>query len=285
MPELPEVETIRKDLIREILNKKVKEVEVFKSKMVDGGVSNFKKILLGNCIVGIDRIGKLMIFRLKNGGRYLLAHMKMTGQLIYASKGKLTAGGHNFPKLGELPNKYSHIIISFADGSRLFFNDMRQFGYMKIVDERGLKKAESKFGVEPLQDNFSLEKFLESIRGKKTSIKVFLLNQKNVAGIGNIYADEILFDAGIRPSRKIESLSKKDIGKIYLSCNKIIKKAIKKRGTTFSDYVDGNGNKGNFTNCLKVYQRQGKKCKRCKTRINKTKIGGRGTYYCPKCQK
>jgi len=285
MPELPEVETIRRDLSKNILNKNISGVEISKPKMVDGSTLKFKKILIGNRIIRIDRTGKLMIFVLENDEKYLLVHMKMTGQLIYVSGKKQVPGGHNFPKLGKLPNKYSHIIISFADKSKLFFNDMRQFGYMKMVDGKGLERVKSNFGIEPLQKDFTLDNFKNAVKGKKTNIKAFLLNQKNIAGIGNIYADEILFNAKIRPNRKVKTLSEKDLRKIYLSSIKIIKKAIEKRGTTFSDYVDGQGNKGNFMNYLKVYGRQGEKCKRCRSEINKIKISGRGTYYCPVCQK
>jgi formamidopyrimidine-DNA glycosylase len=285
MPELPEVETIRKDLCKSILNKKIVDVKVSKRSMVEGSVKKFMDDLLSNQLVDIGRTGKLLIFKLKKGNRYLLAHMKMTGQLVYALSSKKTPGGHNFPKLDELPNKYSHIIICFSDKSKLYFNDMRQFGYMKVVSREELEKIKLNFGIEPLQSNFTWENFKTSIKGKKTNIKVFLLNQKNIAGIGNIYADEILFDAKIRPNRKIERISEKELRRIYVSAEKIIKKAIHKRGTTFSDYVDGNGHKGNFTSYLKVYDREGEKCKRCRGNIKKIRVGGRGTYFCPNCQK
>jgi formamidopyrimidine-DNA glycosylase len=285
MPELPEVETIRRDLCKSILNKKMVDVKVSKKSMVEGNLKDFKENLISNQIVDIARTGKLLIFKLKKDRKYLLAHMRMTGQLVYVLKDKKTPGGHNFPKLEELPNKYSHIIISFSDKSKLYLNDMRQFGYMKVVPEEELEKIKLNFGIEPLQPNFEWEKFKNLSKGRKTSIKAFLLNQKNIAGIGNIYADEILFDAKIRPSRKVGSLSEKELRNIFISSEKIIKKAIQKRGTTFSDYVDGNGHKGSFVSYLKVYDRKDKKCKSCKEKIKKIKLCGRGTYYCPICQK
>lgn len=285
MPELPEVETIKNDLNKKILNKKIKNVIVRKVRIVKGSTPRFKKDLKNNYITKIDRVGKLMIFSLRRGKKYLLVHLKMTGQLIYVSTAGIVPGGHNYPKIDKLPNKFSHIIFVFTNGSKLFYNDIRQFGYMKIINKEKLEDILSDFGPDPIRDKFTKKQFLEIIDNKKTNIKAFLMNQKNIAGIGNIYADEVLFDSKIRPSRRVDFLSKKEKEKIFLSIKKILKKAIEKRGTTFSNYVDSKGNKGNFTKFLKVYQRQGQKCYKCKNNIKKTKIAGRGTHYCSNCQR
>ncbi len=287
MPELPEVETIRRDLSKKIIGKKITKVFVNRKNMIPGMTAKkFIGSLQGESIKKIDRVGKLLIFDLKTTDKFLLMHMKMTGQLIYCDNGSYTAGGHDFPKMGKLPNKYSHIIYEFEDKSKLFFNDLRTFGYARIENKKGLDKILREFGIEPLKDDFTVEKLTEIFKGRSTYIKSVLMNQKLIAGVGNIYADEILWDVKIKPTRKAKNISKSDIKNIYQAANKIIKKAIAWRGTTFSDYVDGNGKKGNFTKLLKVYRRDGKKCLRCKdVIIKKIKVGQRGTHYCSKCQK
>jgi formamidopyrimidine-DNA glycosylase len=286
MPELPEVETIKNDLKRKILNKKIDIVSVKKKKLIRGDYGDFIKTLKNSSIKDIDRRGKLLIFKIGNRNYFMLVHLKMTGQLVYSSKGKITAGGHGFPKIDSLPNKYSHVIFDFKDGSQLFFNDMRQFGYLNVVDEKEKQKILSGYGIEPLSTSFTLPKFKEVLQKEKSNIKSLLLNQNLVAGIGNIYADEICFRAKVLPHRQAGTLTDKEIKNVFNSCNVIIRKAIEKRGTTFSDYVDADGNKGGFVKFLKIYQREDKKCLVCqKKKIKKVKIAGRGTRYCPRCQK
>ena len=286
MPELPEVETIKRDLSQKILHKKITKVEVHKERIVKNGAKEFLRILTGNSFARLDRIGKLLIFVLERDGYNLLIHLKMTGQLIYCHRGDFVAGGHSLPKIGNtLPNKYSHVIFTFADNSRLFFNDMRQFGYLHLVKLKDLEKIKNKYGIEPLASNFKLEALKKIVKKRSAPIKAILLNQQLISGIGNIYADEILFAARIRPDRKADTLSDSEIKKIYSASQKIIKAAIKFRGTTFNDYVDANGNVGSFVKFLKVYGRQGKKCPHCGGIVKKIKMSGRGTHYCPACQK
>jgi formamidopyrimidine-DNA glycosylase len=285
MPELPEVETIKNDLKKAILSKKIASVEVGKKKIVKSSFSESIRTLKGNAFKDIERVGKLMIFHLKSG-QYLFIHLKMTGQLIYCATKGCIAGGHEIPGMDDkLPNKYTHATFNFVDLSSLYFNDMRQFGYLKVVDEDELNKIKSEYGVEPLSKNFTLESFKEILSSKKISIKVVLMNQSLISGIGNLYADEILFRAGIRSDRNVNTLNKEEIKKIFGAVKPTLKKAIEHRGTTFSDYVDSKGRKGNFTKFLKVYRREGEKCYKCGGIIKKIKIGGRGTRYCPKCQK
>src|SRR3989339_93571 len=260
MPELPEVETIVQDLNKKIKGKRISKVNVRLKRIVKS--ENFVKVLIGNSVKEALRRGKLIIFKLEKENNYLLVHLRMTGQVIYQQNNRITAGGHsdNNDNLKELPNKHSHVIIYFTDGSKLFFNDQRQFGVLKIVNAKRLQE-------------------------EKKNIKAFLLDQKYIAGIGNIYADETLFRAGVSPTRRVDSLTKNEIKKIAESVKIILKKAIQARGTTFNNYVDADGNQGSFVNFLKIYGRGGKECKKCKTILKKIKVAGRGTVCCPKCQK
>lgn len=287
MPELPEVETIRRDLDRRIRYKKIKRIDVRKLKIVRGSVPVFKRALLGKSFARVDRRAKLLIFKISLGEKFLLIHLKMTGQLIYESGRATIAGGHGWPPLDRrLPSKYSHVIFTFRDGSRLFFNDLRQFGYLQLVDRATKDKIIAGYGLEPLTSEFTLPRFAQIFRGKKTALKALLLNQGLIAGIGNIYADEICHAAGMRPTRKVSTLKAADIKRLYIASQEILRRAVEKRGTTFSDYVDADGRTGNYLRYLKVYGREGQKCLTCwQGIIKKIKIGSRGTHYCPICQK
>ena len=287
MPELPEVETIKNDLKQKILNKKIKKVDLRLKKIVKSSVKSFVLDLEKSKFKNIERRGKLLIFNLSQENKYLLIHLRMTGQLIYQKNKEIIAGGHSDRNdVIDLPNKHTHFIFHFSDKSQLFFNDLRRFGVVKIVNEKELENVLNNFGREPLDKSFSLKIFQDLIKNKKGNIKAFLLNQKYVAGIGNIYADEILFEAKVLPSRKVDTLNTKEIKTIYQAIKKILKKAVKYRGTTFNNYIDTSGRQGNFTKFLKVYGREKKKCLRCKKGvIIKTKVAGRGTRYCDGCQK
>ena len=290
MPELPEVETIRRDLTKAVLDKKISGLQILKTASIKSSLSNFKRVLLKSRFKNIDRIGKLLIFELPKDN-FLLCHLKMTGQLIYADKTSLVAGGHSLSGKnlndqvgGTLPNKATRIVIDFTDGSHLFFNDQRRFGYLKIVDGLELEKIKETYGIEPLQANFTLPNFIKALKRHK-NIKAVLLDQSLIAGIGNIYADEALFDARLNPARSAESLSLADCRRLLNSIKKLITKAITERGTTFNNYRDGAGGRGNFVKFLKVYGRKDEHCPRCRGPIKKIKLAGRGTHYCPNCQK
>lgn len=287
MPELPEVETIRRSLEQHILDKKIVDLTLGKTKVIRAKEDVVKALLIGRSISSIDRVGKLLIFSLTTSDEYLLVHLKMTGQLIYIRKKFIVAGGHSQTKeiLSELPNKYTHLTITFSDKSQLFFNDMRLFGYLDIVDKETRDAVVSKFGPEPLAKNFTLPDFIARIKPRQTTIKAVLLNQSIIAGIGNIYADEICFASGIRPSRRASSLTDDDLKKLFEAARAILALAIRERGTTFNSYVDGAGKKGNFVRFLKVYGRGGKPCLTCQTPLRKAKVAGRGTVFCPQCQK
>jgi formamidopyrimidine-DNA glycosylase len=281
MPELPEVETIRRDLLGRIVGKKIKKIEIKDQKLIRSRASVFVKSLVDKKFVEIERIGKLLIFSISNN-LYLLIHLKMTGQLIYLNKKEIIAGGHSLSESPNWPNKYTRIILEFSDGARLLFNDLRRFGYWQLVNLEELEKIKKNYGPEPA--NLLFSHWQEILKNKKTNIKAFLLNQKHISGLGNIYVDESLFLAGIRPTRLVSSLNLVEQKKLYLSMKKVIDKAIKYRGTTFRNYMDSEGKKGNFSSFLKVYGRSGEKCRVCQTRIVKIKLAGRGTHYCPLCQ-
>ncbi len=286
MPELPEVETIRQGLRQNILGQNIISIEVKKTNIVKNPKKYFVDFLQNQHFVDVSRVGKLLIFHLQNKDYFLLIHLKMTGQLIFQDKKQTLAGGHSGPKISDLPNKYSHVIFHFASDVKLFFNDLRQFGYLKIVNGQDKEKIVSQFGIEPLQANFTYQNFLKIFKNKRIAVKTLLLNQKLIAGLGNIYVDEVCHQAGVLPQRLVNTLTEEDIKKLFTASQQIIKKAIAKRGTTFSDYRDTEGKTGNFSQYLKVYGRGGEICLTCRqNNLKKIKLNGRGTVFCEKCQK
>lgn len=292
MPELPEVETIKRQLAGKIAGKKIREAEIFLPKIVKTPLNKFKRAIFGSVIKNVKRRAKLLIISLANGYS-LLIHLKMTGQLIYEKSETKSSES----------NKYTHVIFNFTDGSRLLFNDLRQFGYIKLFKNNEVKKLlDKEYGPEPLKNNFTIETFKNilakkprakrkffskkpSFRPTGRKIKQFLMNQKNIAGIGNLYADEILFYADIMPARKISALASNEIKKIFIGIKKILKEAVKYRGSSVDNYLDARGRAGEYHLRLKVYGRKAQPCKKCNGRIQKIKLFGRGTHFCPKCQK
>jgi len=287
MPELPEVETIRRDLEEKIIGKKIASVLILAKKSVHYSIDKFIKVLTGDKITKINRRGKLLYCSFTKSNLFLLIHLKMTGQLIYRQNKKITAGGHSLGAIDfELPNKFTRVIIKFNDGSELFFNDLRRFGYLKLVStEEKDKILQKSFGIEPLTSDFTWIDFRKIFNKRMTTVKALLLNQKLISGLGNIYVDEACFCAGVRPNRRVNKLTVTEIKKLFICIPKILQLAIKNRGTTFKDFMDSDGKQGNHIDFLKVYGRDGEKCKRCKGMIQKIRLGGRGTHFCPKCQK
>lgn len=286
MPELPEVETIRRDLGYAILGKGIRKVELLSGRCVKNSPEEITSSLEGNRFDAIHRRGKLLFFELAYGDKTLLIHLKMTGQLICQIPGGLIVGGHPMAKIDDLPNQYTHLAIHFADETVLYFNDVRTFGYLHLANEVETAKALSRFGIEPLTPEFTWEAFKELLKNRRTNIKSVLLNQQLIAGIGNIYADEICYRAKIRPDRAIDTLSIGEKKRLFTACNAILEQAVAKRGTTFSNFVDASGKKGGYLPYLKVYQREGERCERCgDDYIEKIRIAGRGTHFCASCQK
>lgn len=272
MPELPEVETIRKDLKKKIIGKKIIDIKVVQKKSIKNSADKFIKALRNNYVVNIMRKGKLLVLELNNEN-YILIHLRMTGQLVY----KLDLS---------LAQNHTRAILCFEDKSELYFNDLRRFGYLQIADRKEKDKIINKTGVDAISKNFNLGVLKKLFRNKKRTLKSVLLDQKIIAGIGNIYADEICFDARLNPSRKVNGLNDKEFKRLYNSIRNILRLAIKHRGTTFSDYIDTSGRKGNFAKFLKVYGREKENCKNCKEKsIKRIKLAGRTTRYCEQCQK
>jgi formamidopyrimidine-DNA glycosylase len=286
MPELPEVETVRLQLWQRLKGKTVDSIRVLNPKSVrnDG---NFGRKLKGSTIKDIGRIGKLLIFSFKeNPDRFLLAHLKMTGQLFVADeKGEVSArGGHETPHDHTLPNRHTRVIINFSGRTTLYFNDQRIFGYLHLTDKAGMELARARFGPEPQVAGFDLDYFLQGLSRSRQNIKARLLDQSFVAGLGNIYVDESLFRAGLSPARPANSLTPAEAKRLAEAASTILKEAIKHGGTTFQSFKDSDGKKGNYTRRLKVFAQQGKPCPTCGDTIQKTRLAGRGTHFCPTCQ-
>jgi formamidopyrimidine-DNA glycosylase len=277
MPELPEVETIKNQLLQKIKGKKIDFVEIKLPKMVKGvSVKEFKEKVEKTIVKDVKRRAKLIIINLSNNYS-LVIHLKLTGQLIFEKEFK-----------SEKVLKYTHLIYHFSDKSALLHNDLRQFGYVKLVKTDDLEKLfkEEGFGPEPLSKDFTLEKFKNLLSKKqKQKIKPLLMDQTFLAGVGNVYAQEACWCAKILPTKLVKDLSEKEISDLYHCLIKILKEAIKYRGSSVDTYVDIYGRVGDYISKLKVYDRENQKCFRCGTKIKKIVLGGRGTYFCPGCQK
>ncbi|MDD2807093.1 MAG: DNA-formamidopyrimidine glycosylase [Patescibacteria group bacterium] len=286
MPELPEVETLKRDL-KIIKGKTIALVKINWPKMVMPlSVRSFTQRVKGKKIVDVIRRAKVLFFKLSND-YYIAVHLKMTGQLIFQPKqGSLVVGGHpQKDGAAGLPNNYTHVVINFTDESTLFFNDLRKFGWMRLIDQKDFDKFNSDFGIEPLSQKFKFEKFSELLkRYPNRKIKQTLMDHTLISGIGNIYADESCYDAKILPSRVVKTLKPKEIKSLHDAIKKILKLAIVKKGTSFRNYLKSNGRPGGMVKYLKVYGRANQTCQRCQTPILKIKQNGRGTHFCPKCQ-
>ncbi len=266
MPELPEVETIKRDLKKVIVGKKIAEVCVHNPRVIrEPSVERFKKELTGAAIRDILRKAKVLILELSNG-KYLVIHLKMTGQLVYPGN-----------------SKASRVSFRLSDGKTLDFNDQRLFAELRILDDwRNLKFIQG-LGPEPF--DIGVEQFKQMLSAKKTKIKPLLMDQAFVSGIGNLYAAESLFRAKIHPQRPANSLSDKERELLFKKIKDTLTEAIYYGGSSVDNYVRLSGAKGNYASRHKVYGRQGQPCMVCKSPITRISLAGRGTYFCPRCQK
>jgi formamidopyrimidine-DNA glycosylase len=287
MPELPEVETICRELNAVLRHKTVKDIELRYPKVIRGQVLAFRKAVVKAKVVEVKRRAKLIIFVLSNAYCFLV-HLKMTGQLVYRKNGKMRVGGHPIKDgTKDLPSKFTRVIFSFAQGEYLFFNDIRKFGYMQLAPKNKLDDFfnKTKYGPEPFAKNFTLEAFKQMLAKKKTTkIKPLLMDQTFISGIGNIYAAEACFYAGILPTRPAGGLTDLEMKKLYIGIRAILTKAISKQGSSPDNFVDAYGNPGHYVPFLKVYGRGGEKCLRCGGTVKNIVLAGRGTTYCPDCQ-
>jgi formamidopyrimidine-DNA glycosylase len=253
--------------------------------------TNFIHGTVGRKITDISRRSKNLIFKLDDGG-IILVHLKMTGQLVYKpddsdENEKLVWGGHPIEESqNNLPNKHTYLIFKLENGI-LFYNDIRQFGYLlfyKNEDELLTEKHFVDLGLEPLSEGFTLDYLKLAFKSKKGQLKKVFLDQNVVVGLGNIYADEVAFAAGVKPERLVQSLSDIEVGKIYDSIKKIIKNAIELGGSSVANYVLADGNRGNYAREHRVYKRGGKPCLVCGTILTSIKSAGRTTVFCTVCQ-
>jgi len=279
MPELPEVETISRGLNRALRGKSFSKIKILDKKRFIGNPN----ILLKQKIKKIYRRGKLIVFKFEKN-LYLLIHLKMTGQFIYTDQKRKIAGGHISHELVEkVPNKHTRIIFFINKNQILYFNDLIRYSWLKITNKiDGTLKKE--FGIEPLSEEFNIKSLTEIIQKSKSSnIKRILTDQKKIAGIGNIYADEILYNARINPKRKATSLKEDEIKRLLNSIKKVLLFAIEKGGSSIRNYINSDGERGVMQDYLKIYGKTGKKCK-CGGIIKKIKLNSRGTHFCPSCQ-
>jgi len=288
MPELPEVQTIVDDLNRKIKGDTIVDFWSDWKKSVKMPIEKFTREIKGKKILSASRIGKNIFINL-SGGKTIYLHLKMTGHLLVKTpRNRATKCQKNRKDyFSEKVNQYIHHIFYLKSGRTLEFSDLRKFGKIILVDtdKVGEIKEIRRLGVDAMSRDFTLKELDEILDRRKTKIKLLLTDQSKIAGIGNIYASEILFEAGILPSRPAEKILPEERKKLFFAIRKILKKAIKLRGTSDSDYRDTAGAPGKFQEILKVYRRAGKKCPRCDTIIQREKMGQRGTFFCPVCQK
>ena len=276
MPELPEVETIKRQLKKNLVGKKVLDVKINLAKMVNLPIKIFVSKVIGAKILDVKRRAKILIFDLDNHW-HILVHLKMTGQLVLSIEQETDLSDR----------RHSHIVYHFDDQTKLYHNDLRQFGWEKLLTSQELAAywQKEKLGPEPLDKDFTLKLLTEILAVRPRSlIKPLLMDQKAVSGIGNIYADEILFVAGVLPTRRAENLTKLEIKQIYQAIKEILKKALDKHGTSVDNYRDAFGRRGGYIPYLLVYSREGQACNGCGGKVMRQKLRGRSAHYCPKCQ-
>lgn len=294
MPELPEVETIRMGLQQYLVGHTIERVEVRLPKMVSGEV----QLVHGSKVTGVRRYGKGLVIDLSNN-HSITVHVKMTGQLIYqetasnAAAAKETEGGKISEKVGgALPNRSTHVVFQLDESATLYYNDIRQFGWIKITktDEVQNLPFFKDLGPEPFvgvassgQAILTLDLFKQLLKKAKTAVKPYIMDQKIISGIGNIYANDALFYAGIDPRRPANSLSEQEAESLFNSIEKVLKKGLEVGGSSEWQYVNALGEEGGYQKIFKVYNK--KTCSNCGGEITKIKLGGRGTSFCSACQR
>lgn len=323
MPELPEVETVRRGLEKLIIGKVVKSATSDSPKSFPNAPADVEQFLIGAKVTDVRRRAKVLFIDLDDAYS-LMIHLKMTGQLVYissaehqtspfssrdtlaAKNGSLAgkrrslsekmasdapsrfgAGHPNDSLIGELPDRSTRVVIEFSDGSHLYFNDQRKFGWVKLLPSIEIPDIDfmKKVGPEPLEADFTAQEFAERFKRRaKTSIKAALLDQTVVAGVGNIYADESLWGAKIHPQRLVGTITPDEFRRLYTELRAVMNMAIEEGGSTDKNYVNAEGKRGSYMDFARVFRREGKPCPRCGTTIIKFKAAGRGTHICPHCQ-
>ncbi|REJ33156.1 MAG: DNA-formamidopyrimidine glycosylase [Bacillota bacterium] len=274
MPELPEVETVRRQLEAELPGRRIRGVRVLLPRTLKNITpGELEERLKGRRFASVERRGKFLLLRLDDGAS-LIIHLRMTGRLTVVDA-------------AEPDGPYTRVAVALDDGRELRFHDMRTFGTWHYVGEGAdsLPPGLRSMGVEPLSDAFSPDALAAICAGRRAPVKAVLLDQRRIAGIGNIYADEALFRAGIDPGRPAGSLTEEELARLHKSIRDVLTDSLAKGGTTVRDYVNGRGAPGEFQHYLDVYGRAGEPCRRCGTPIVRRKLAGRGTHACPQCQR
>ena len=291
MPELPEVESSVKYLKKKVLGRTFLKTWTDTEKMgvIKGSLEGeFNELIRKKKILNVRRRAKNVIFELSDD-LSLLVHYKMTGNLLF---GKWKMIGDEW--ISEIPgplkddkmNQYIHFIFFLDDGNQIAFSDLRKFGKIELWKKADLKEKLSKLGPEPLSDQFTVDKFKKMINGRRKMIKPLIMDQSFLSGVGNIYASDALWLSQIHPETKADKLSGKEIEELYEAIREVLKEGVKSDGDSMVDFRLPDGTKGNYQNKQKAYNQDGNTCKRCKKEdIKKIKVGGRGSYFCPRCQK
>ena len=287
MPELPEVETVRRGLDKLIVGKKVKNAYAIDSpKSFPNTATDVAEFMVGSGVQSVRRRAKVLLIDLTSDYT-LVVHLKMTGQLVYVGSDRW-GGGHpddNF--VNELPSKMTRAVIEFDDGSNLYFNDQRKFGWVKLFPSLEVPNINfmQKVGPEPLEDGFTAKEFIPRMRRRNnTTVKAAILDQTVLAGVGNIYADESLWGAKIHPATRVKNVSDDELAKLLEQIKFVMNLSLEQGGSTDRNYVDAEGKKGNYLKFANVFRREGQACTRCGTEIIKTRVAGRGTHVCLSCQ-
>ncbi len=287
MPELPEVETVRRGLDKLIVGKKAKNAYAIDSpKSFPNTATDVAEFMVGAGVQSVRRRAKVLLIDLTSDYT-LVVHLKMTGQLVYVGSDRW-GGGHpddNF--VNELPSKMTRAVIEFDDGSNLYFNDQRKFGWVKLFPSLEVPNINfmQKVGPEPLEDEFTAKEFIPRIRRRNnTTVKAAILDQTVLAGVGNIYADESLWGAKIHPATRVKNVTDKQLSKLLEQIKFVMNLSLEQGGSTDRNYVDAEGKKGNYLKFANVFRREGQACTRCGTEIIKTRVAGRGTHVCLSCQ-
>lgn len=287
MPELPEVETVRRGLDKLIVGKKVKQAyHIDSPKSFPNSQADVAEFMIGASVIAVHRRAKVLLIDLSSSYT-LVVHLKMTGQLVYVGKDRW-GGGHpddNF--VNDLPSKMTRAVIEFSDGSNLYFNDQRKFGWVKLYPSIEVPNINfmQRIGPEPLEDSFTAKDFTGRIRRRNnTTIKAAILDQTVLAGVGNIYADESLWGAKIHPATRVKNVSDAQLKKLLEQIKFVMNLSLEQGGSTDRNYVDAEGKKGNYLTFANVFRREGQACKRCGSEIVKTRVAGRGTHVCLNCQ-
>jgi len=278
--ELPEVEIVRRDLEKELVGRRIRDVDVRPHRNAMRIIrrharrKEFSDRLAGQKVTKVDRKGKYVLLYLEDGG-VLVAHFGMSGQFLRGTKRQA------------LP-PHTHVVFELVQGGDLRYVDPRTFGEMFVTtaDELGKIRELDHIAIDPLEDTFTWQEFSAELTRRATKLKPLLMDQKFVSGLGNIYSDEVLFAAGLRHDRLSDSLSSQEVRRLYRAMREVLQEAVRFRGTSLEDeaYVDLFGNPGEFQSELKVYGRKGQACRRCRTPIDSVKINGRTSYFCPQCQ-